>query len=226
LAAAVTAPSRYLLEKMQPYRSDLLLLPNPIEIQKYKYISRKEPQPVLIWLRAFHVIYNAPLAIHTLALLVSDYPSCRLLMGGDDKGDGSFQKVRQLIDEISISDKVEIFGKIPHADVPTWLQRGDIFINTTNVDNTPVSVLEAMACGLCIISTNVGGIPYLLNNEQDALLVSPNDPESMASAVRRILTDPGLAERLSTNARRKAEQLDWSVILLQWENLFREIIEG
>jgi glycosyltransferase involved in cell wall biosynthesis len=99
-------------------------------------------------------------------------------------------------------------------------------LNTTNVDNTPISILEAMACGLCVVSTSVGGIPYLLEHEHDALLVPPNDPEAMAIAVRRLLTEPGLAERLSRNGRQKAEQFDWSIILPQWEALLISVAQG
>jgi glycosyltransferase involved in cell wall biosynthesis len=94
------------------------------------------------------------------------------------------------------------------------------------VDNTPVSVLEAMACGLCVVSTRVGGIPYLLQHGRDALLVPPNDPEAMAAAVRRVLTEPALAESLSHNARLKAEQFDWSAILPQWQALLASVAEG
>lgn len=83
--------------------------------------------------------------------------------------------------------------------------------------------MEAMACGLCVVSTNVGGIPYLLEHETDALLVPPNDPEAMAAAVRRILTEPGLAKRLSRNARAKAKQFDWDAILPQWEELLMTV---
>jgi glycosyltransferase involved in cell wall biosynthesis len=104
------------------------------------------------------------------------------------------------------------------------MSQGDIFLNTTNVDNTPVSVLEALACGLCVVSTDVGGIPYLLEHEEDALLVPPDDAEAMAAAVRRVLTEPGLAERLSRNARKKAEGFDWSVVLPQWERLLLEVL--
>jgi glycosyltransferase involved in cell wall biosynthesis len=93
------------------------------------------------------------------------------------------------------------------------------------VDNMPVSVLEAMACGLCVISTNVGGIPYLLEHEHDAMLVPPNDPEAMAAAVRRLLHEPELSARLSANARAKAAQCDWSVVLPQWNRVLYEFKE-
>jgi glycosyltransferase involved in cell wall biosynthesis len=99
------------------------------------------------------------------------------------------------------------------------LNGADIFLNTTNVDNTPVSIMEAMASGLCIVSTNVGGISYLLEHERDALLVPPDDPEAMAGAVRRLLTEPELAARLSNNARRKAEEFDWATVLPKWKEL-------
>jgi glycosyltransferase involved in cell wall biosynthesis len=82
-----------------------------------------------------------------------------------------------------------------------------------------------MACGLCIISTNVGGIPYLLEHEHDALLVPPDDPAAMAGAVRRLFTEEGLAERLSCNARRKVEQFDWLNVLPQWEAILKGIVD-
>ena len=116
-------------------------------------------------------------------------------------------------------------GSIPKQKVPEWMNKTNIFLNTTNFDNTPISVIEAMASGLCIVSTNVGGIPYLLTHEQDALLVPPDNPQAMASAVRRILTEPRLAEHLSRNARVKAEQFDWSAILPQWEAILTHVIQ-
>jgi glycosyltransferase involved in cell wall biosynthesis len=103
------------------------------------------------------------------------------------------------------------------------LNGGDVFLNTTRVDNTPVSVLEAMACGLCVVSTNVGGIPYLLQHGHDALLVPSDNAEAMAGAVRRILTEPGLAAQLSANARGTASGCDWSAVLPQWEALIDEL---
>jgi len=152
-----------------------------------------------------------------LASLTPRYPGARLTMVGPDKGDGSFGNTRQLAEDLGVDDRSAFPGAVAKTEVPTWLNRGDVFLNTTNVDNTPVSVLEAMACGLCVVSTNVGGIPYLLEHERDALLVPPDDPEAMTTAVRRLLADPALAEKLSRNARKKAEQCDWSIVLPQWD---------
>ena len=96
------------------------------------------------------------------------------------------------------------------------LGSSDIFLNTTNFDNTPVSVLEAMACGLSVVSTNVGGIPFLLEHEVDSLLVPPDQPTLMANAVQRLLSEPGLATRLSQVARHKVEKFDWEFVLPLW----------
>jgi len=76
-----------------------------------------------------------------------------------------------------------------------------------------------------VVSTNVGGIPYLLEDGQDALLVPPDDPEAMVRAVRRALTEPGLSEHLSRNARRKVEDFDWGTVLSRWESLFMEVLD-
>lgn len=221
-ANVVTTPSHYLLDKMSAYRTDLQLLPNAIDINKYSFRLRSEPQPNLIWLRAFHHIYNPQLAPRVLALLASKFSDLQMTMIGPDKGDGSLPDTQQIAMELKVSNRLVITGGITKTEVPRLMSASDIFLNTTNEDNTPISVMEAMACGLCVVSTNVGGIPYLLNHEQDALLVPPNDPAATAAAVARILTEPNLAERLSRNARQKAEQLDWSVILPKWETTLRK----
>jgi glycosyltransferase involved in cell wall biosynthesis len=221
-AAAVTTPSHYLFEQMNSYCSDLRLLPNPLALECYTYRTRIQPQPRLVWLRAFHTVYNPALAPQVVAELVRDVPDIHLLMIGPDKGDGSLAHTHAMAAKLHVAGHMTFHGAIPKSSVPEWMHRGDIFLNTTNVDNTPVTVMEAMACGLCVVSTNVGGISYLLQHEQDALLVPPRDPGAMAAAVRRILTEPGLAEHLSRNARKKVEQFDWSAILPQWEALLAD----
>jgi glycosyltransferase involved in cell wall biosynthesis len=219
-ATAVTAPSRYLREQMRSYRDDIRLLPNAVEVSAYPFHVREQPQPRMLWLRAFHRVYNPTLAAAVLARVAAGSPNAQLTMIGRDKKDGSLEETKRAAAALRVQDRLAFPGAVPKDKVPTWLAAADIFLNTTDSDNTPVSVVEAMAAGLCIVSTNVGGIPQLLEDGLDALLVPPRDPEAMAGAVRRILTEPGLAAALSQNARAKAERLDWSVVLPQWEDLF------
>jgi glycosyltransferase involved in cell wall biosynthesis len=222
-AAVVTAPSQYLFQEMQPYCPSLEFLPNPINLPAYSFQERKQVAPCLVWLRAFHHIYNPSLAPRVLALLINEFPDVKLTMFGPDKRDGSFELTKRVAQDLGMQSRIDCPGAVPKEQVPESLQIGDIFLNTTNIDNTPVSVMEAMACGLCVVTTNVGGLPYLLKNGVDALLVPPDDPQAMANAIRRLLTEPELAEKLSANARHKVEGFDWSVILPQWESLFVNI---
>jgi glycosyltransferase involved in cell wall biosynthesis len=225
-ATMTVAPSRYLLEEMRPFNDKLRLLPNPVNLAACELRRRQQPQPKLVWLRAFHETYNPTLAPRVLKLLAENFPDVQLTMVGRDKGDGSLARTKQVAGALGVSDRITMVGGVRKGEVTSWLNQGDIFLNTTSVDNTPVSVLEAMACGLCMVSTNVGGIPYLLDHEQDALLVEPDDEAAMAAAISRILTEPGLGERLSRNARLKAEQFDWSIIMLQWQSLFATLAES
>ncbi|HEU4628910.1 MAG TPA: glycosyltransferase family 4 protein [Gemmatimonadaceae bacterium] len=218
-AVAVTAPSPYLREHMRPYRGDVQLLPNPLELADYAFVARPAPRPRLVWLRAFHAVYDPGLAPRVVAELAADVPDVALRMIGPDAEPGSRAATAALARTLGVADRVTLLDKVPKREVPAALQRGDIFLNTARVDNTPVCVLEALACGLCVVSTNVGGMPYLLRHEHDALLVPPGDPVAMAGAVRRLLHEPGLAERLSRNGRRTAEQFAWDRVLPRWEAL-------
>lgn len=218
-AAEVTAPSGYLLEQLSPFRAGIRLQPNPLDVSRYEFRARPTPRPRLVWLRAFHRMYNPSLAVEVVARLAPEFPDVSLAMIGPDKGDGSLQQVREKAERLGVSGRVEFVGGVPKREVPTRLNEGDIFLNTTDVDNTPVSVLEAMAAGLCVVSTNVGGLPYLLSDGHDALLVPPRDPAAMAAAVGRSLKEEGLCARLSSNARMKAAGCDWSNVLPRWDEL-------
>lgn len=221
-AAAVTAPSGFLVEAMSAYRSDVTIVPNAVEIESYRFTPREHVAPNLVWLRALHAIYNPVLAVEVLARVAASRPAARLTMIGPDK-DGSRDAVERRAAQLGVADQLEIVGPIAKRDVPGRLAAADVFLNTTNIDNTPLSVLEAMATGLCVVSTSVGGIPYLLRDGETALLVPPGDPAAMASAVDRILGDPALAARLSVQARRAAEERAWTRVLAQWEHTIDEV---
>lgn len=221
-AAAVTAPSSYLAEALRNVRSDVLVIPNPLALEKYIYLQRDQPRARFVWLRTFHRIYDPVLAVRVLARVASYAADVHLTMIGPDK-DGSLADVRAEAKRLGVLPQILFTGGVAKSDVASWLAQGDIFLNTTTIDNTPVSVLEAMATGLPIVTTDVGGIPYLLEHGRDGILVPPRDPEAMAEAVRRLLTEPGLAGRISRNARAKAETFGWDVVLPCWEALFLDV---
>ena len=224
-AQAVITPSPFIQSALLSICPDIHLIPNPINISKAILRLRENPSPKLIWVRAFHEVYNPSLAPRVIKVLQPEFPDIHLMMLGPDKGDGSLETMLGEAKKLAVDDKIEIVGKVPHQDIPLRLDRADIFINTTNYDNAPSSLMEAMANGLCIVSTNVGGLPYMIEDGHDGLLVPPNDPDAMADAIKRLLTNPGLAGKLSTNARKKAENYDWSVILPQWEAILSRVLD-
>ena len=220
-ADTVISPSFYLADKLSNIREDIQVIPNGVDISSYPNHIRNSPEPKLIWLRAFHEIYNPTLAPQIVSILKKEGIEVQLKMVGPSRGDGTLQAVKREITVLNVDKYIEIIPGVEKTAVPDALSFGDIFINTTNVDNTPVSVIEAMACGLCIVSTNVGGIPYLIDDGVDGLLVPPDNAEAMAEAVKKILNNPELAQKLSANARKKTEQFDWERIIPMWEEVFQ-----
>src|SRR5262249_26889061 len=156
---------------------------------------------------------NPVMAVEVLGGLVKQGGGFRLTMVGPDKGDGSLQKVQQAAARLNLESAIDFAGALPKSEIPSRLAQGDVFLNTTNLDNTPVSVLEALASGLPVVSTNVGGIPYLLQDGQTALLTDKGNADGMTRAILRLVQDPGLAEHLARNGRQLIRDFDWVKVL-------------
>lgn len=225
-AAAITTPSHYVQQNLQSIHDPIHVIPNPLDLGQYPYRLRSRPTPNLVWLRAFTKGYRPADAVETVALLKDEFPDIRLTMIGPDKGDGSWQSTQDTIHRLGLADHVDMPGAIPKASVPETLMQYDVFLNTTTAESFGVSVVEAAAVGLCIVTTNVGELSYLWKNGYDVLLVPPGTPQAMAVAVRQILTQPDLAQQLSTHARATAEQFDRSNILPKWDSLLQTLATG
>jgi glycosyltransferase involved in cell wall biosynthesis len=222
-AAAVTAPSAYLARRFRSVRSDIAEIPNPIDLTRHAFRLRRPIVPRIIWLRAFHEIYDPLGAVDVLRGVLAACPEAHLVMVGADRGDGSFERTQAYCRRLGLQNHVEFAGPIPKSDVPQYLDRADVFLNTSRIDNAPVSVTEAMASGLPIVSSNAGGIRDLLTHGQDGLLFDPGDSQGMAEGLIRIATEPGVAEQLVRNARETVRGFDWSVILPQWQLLLARV---
>ncbi|PRX46283.1 glycosyltransferase family 4 protein [Salegentibacter salegens] len=212
-------PSRYLFEVFQQAGfTNLKYIPNSIFLQDYPFKLRKNLKPKLFWVRAFAEIYNPMLAIKVLEALLIDYPDAELCMVGPEK-DKSYKECVNYAEKNKLP--VKFTGKLTKSEWTALSKDYDIFLNTTNVDNTPVSLIEAMALGFPIVSTNVGGIPYLLQNKKTGLLVPLNEKTAMLNAIKELLQNPNLAESLSQNARRQAENFDWEIVKKDWKEILR-----
>jgi glycosyltransferase involved in cell wall biosynthesis len=173
-----------------------------------------------VWLRAFHRIYRPEMAPAMLAGVLRRHPDAELTMIGPDKGDGSLEETRNAAVRAGVAARVTFAGPVPKAEIPVRLARADVFVNTTDVDNTPVSLIEAMACGLCVVTTDAGGIPDLVADRRESRVVPRGDPEALADAVCDVLEDPALAAALSRGARARAEACDSDRVFALWRDIF------
>lgn len=220
-AAKVVSVSRYLQNELSEYNT--VYIPNTIDILKYPYRQRKEVAFRLLWVRSLHKVYNPDLAVRILHLLNKQFSDVTLTMVGPDK-DGSAERVQKFACSLGIDKKLTLTGKLSKDDWISLSNEFDIFLNTTNFDNMPVSVIEAMALGLPVVSTSVGGVPYLITHEVDGLLVPPLDEVEFVTQIIRLRNNPGLVKSLTMNARRKVEHFDNKVVIQQWKDLIYEII--
>lgn len=202
------------------YKSELI--PNNIDLEIYPFRYREHIKPRLLWVRAFHKTYNPQLAIKVVAGLSKKYPDITLTMVGPEK-DGSQALCIALANELGVHDKISFTGKLSKPDWISLSKDFDIFINTTDFDNLPVSVIEAMALGFPIVTTRVGGIPFLLEQEKTGLMVEPQNTDAMISAIDRLIQDSDLTSSLSMQARHTVEKFDWPVVKEKWHTLFRSL---
>ena len=211
------APSYYLYEtfKNNGY-TNLKYIPNTIELELYEDSVKEFKTPKLLWVRSFAKIYNPVMAVKVFLKIKKEYPEAQLCMVGPKK-DESYSKTVKFAQKNNV--EVIFTGKLTK---PEWINLSkdyNIFINTTHFDNTPISVIEAMALGLPVVSTNVGGIPYLLEHNTNALLINDNDAADMTKQIKRILSEPHLAGSLSQNGKETVKAFDWELVKKQWIEL-------
>lgn len=213
------APSNYTQTNFETFGySNIVCIPNSIEIKHYPYKQRDFGKVKLLWVRSFSKIYNPLLGIQVLKVLNDDGIDAELCMVGPEK-DGSLQEAKNYAEKLKV--EVTFKGKLEKEEWINLSKNYNFFINTTNFDNMPVSVIEAMALGLPVISTNVGGLPYLIEDNKDGILVNPNDVSLFTSAVKSLLSNPEKAIQLTAHARKKVELFDWEVVKNQWIELLQ-----
>lgn len=222
-AYRVISPSNYLkAETEKKFNVKVTVIPNYIELENYpKSLKQVKKKVNLLWVRSFDQIYNPILAINAVNQINNFGYDVNLKMVGPDK-DGTGELCKAKAKELGVEHKVNFTGRLTKKNWINLSEECNIFINTTNADNTPISVMEAMALGFPVVTTNVGGIPYLFENNKEGIMVPPDDLEAMVTAILKIANNANIAMELSKNARLKAEEWDWSVVKEQWIKLLSD----
>lgn len=210
------APSDFLKTEFHKRNFKSIVIPNSIEIDKYIFQERKIIKPNLLYVRSFSEIYNPTLAIKVLFELKKTYSDAKLCMIGPNSGDGSYDEVKSLIHKLELESSVVFTGGLEKTEWHKKSEKFDIFINTTNVDNTPVSVIEAMALGLVVVSTNVGGLPYLIRNKENGILVKADSALEMTNAIKYLLSSSDKTLEMTINARKNVERFDENTVIKSW----------
>lgn len=216
------SPSLYLVHEFRKYKFDTLYIPNTIPIAEISFKLRTNLEPKLLWVRAFDKIYNPTMAIKVLALLKETHKNASLCMVGPDK-DGSLNQSKKMAKQLGVAKSVTFTGVLQKKQWHQLSENYDVFINTTNIDNMPVSIVEAMALGLPVVSTDAGGLPYLIENGVDGLLIPVKDENKMAEAIEMLLSNAEKAGELTRNARKKAEEFDENSVKTRWHKLLENV---
>ncbi len=207
------APSGYLAEVFGKAGFRVRQIPNPVGAAEFRYVRRENLRPKLLWVRSFASLYNPEMALRAFKLIQNRYPDAALCMVGPEK-DG----LKHKCEEIAAAENlvVTFTGRLSKAEWAAISQQYDIFINTARTDNTPFSIIEALSLGMAVVSTDVGGIPNLLEDRKNGLLVADDDASAMADAIVELVENTGLASGIIATSKRLIAESTWPNVRAKW----------
>ena len=211
-ADQVVVPSDYLATVFAEFGIIAQVIPNAVDFDLCVFRQRNPPRPRLICTRNFHPYYGVDVVLRAFARVLQERPDASLCLVGSGEEE---PRLRQLVQELGLQT-VEFAGCVPHQEIGQILDRSDIFLNASRLDNQPISILEAFACGLPVISTAPEGMDWIVVNERTGLLSPVDDHAALAGNVLRLLQEPELAERLARQAYNEASRYRWENIQDLW----------
>ena len=173
-------------------------------------------------LTRWHRYKGLDILMNALALL-KDVARLHLLVVGGGELKPEYQ---DLADRLGILERVKFAGDVANEELPEYYAASDILVlpSKDRSEGFGLVLLEANAVGKPVIGTRVGGIPSVIRDGYNGLLVLPNRPEELAHAIKRVLTDDKMRNQMGKNGRAFAEQHDWSIVVEQTENLYRRAL--
>lgn len=219
LADRVVVPSDYLVRVFARCGIKAEAVYNTVDCARFPFHERLPLKPVLLSNRNLEPHYNVACTLRAFALIQQRMPEARLIVAGDGSQRCS---LHELADRLKLRN-IDFAGAVSPERMPELYDEAGIFVNASNVDNQPLSIIEAFASGLSVVTTIAGGIPDMIAHEVTGLMIACDDHESMANNVIRLLEDPELASTMAGRAFVESGKYQWSAVRNQWLSAYREL---
>jgi glycosyltransferase involved in cell wall biosynthesis len=187
-------------------------VPNLVDTTRFRYRDRMPPRARFLSARNLEPYYRVDVTLEAFAMVRDRFPSATLTIAGDGSERGRLVRQAAELGE----NGIRFVGRVNPIEMPKHYEAADVFVNASVVDNQPLSVLEAFAAGLPVVSTATGDIGALVRDGETGLVVPANDPASMAKALSVVLEYPVRALRMARQARSEVEAFTWERLRDQW----------
>lgn len=219
-AALLAVPSRFLAEVFASVGLTARVVPNIIDREAFGFRERTVLRPRFVSTRNLEPLYNVACTLRAFGHIQAEVPDATLTVIGSGSE-------RPRLEALAVGlglTSVTFAGRVPPGEMPRCLAAADIYLQSPNIDNMPLSVLEAFAAGTPVVSTNAGGVPAILEHGVHGLLVPLDDDRAMAAAALRLLDDSELARRLAAAAHASTDGYTWHRVRPLWLSAYRGLI--
>lgn len=216
MADEIVVPSVYLRRVFSRFGYRVRVINNVIDISRFPFRERTVLSPRLLSIRNLEDHYRIDVIIRAFALVQRKYPQATLVVAGYGSQE---QRLRRLAATLGVLG-LTFAGRYDPDDAASLYDGADLVLNASEVDNQPVSVLEAFACGLPVISTPTGDIGAMLQGGAAGVIVRRGDAAAMAGAVDELLENPLRALQLTRRAREGLWQFTWAQVRGRWANVY------
>jgi glycosyltransferase involved in cell wall biosynthesis len=219
LADAIVTPSNYLVDVFARFNLAARAVSYTVEADRFRFRERAPLRPVFLSNRNHEPLYNVACVLRAFAGVQQRLPEASLVVVGD----GSQRvELERLARELNLR-QVKFVGRVEPEEMHGYYDAADVFLNASNIDNMPISILEAFAAGTPVVTTNAGGIPYIVTDGETGLMVEREDGDGLARAALRLFEEPGLASKLTRGAREQSRLYTWSAVRDGWLKVYREV---
>lgn len=219
LCDMIVVPSDYLVGVFEQFGLQARAILNLIETDTFRFTGRDPLRPKFLSNRNFESHYGVDRVLRAFAIVQERFADASLIVAGFGPNRDALESLAR---ELGLRN-TEFTGKIPPEQINALYESADIFLNGSEIDNQPLSILEAFACGLPVVSTDAGGIPDMVTNDATGILVERGDYQSLAESALRLLDDNALAQRLIKQALNECQKYSWEAVRDQWLSVYREL---